>query len=229
MKKTFKYIAILLIIVIAYFVITTYPKLDLISGFAAKSISSHYFIGDRPIKYTELEDNLASTMGMASSEILVSEKITKSNVFDLKERTAFYRDGVGSVLIPTGKKRINASLAKPKRNKISTNLAYPYGDLPQKDTIFQNIDYKKLHKVINNAFIDSVKIEKKTRSALVIYKGQIIEEQYFNGFDEKSMMLGWSMTKSITSAVIGVMVKEKKVSLSQVNLLTNGVMILVKI
>ena len=218
MKKTFKYIAILLIIVIAYFIITTYPKLDLISGFAAKSISSHYFIGDRPIKYTELEDNLASTMGMASSEILVSEKITKSNVFDLKERTAFYRDGVGSVLIPTGKKRINASLAKPKRNKISTNLAYPYGDLPQKDTIFQNIDYKKLHKVINNAFIDSVGIEKKTRSALVIYKGQIIEEQYFNGFDEKSMMLGWSMTKSITSAVIGVMVKEKKVSLSQVNL-----------
>ena len=74
MKKTFKYIAILLIIVIAYFIITTYPKLDLISGFAAKSISSHYFIGDRPIKYTELEDNLASTMGMASSEILVSEK-----------------------------------------------------------------------------------------------------------------------------------------------------------
>ena len=144
MKKTFKYIAILLIIVIAYFVITTYPKLDLTSGFAAKSISSHYFIGDRTIKYTELEDNLASTMGMASTDLSVSEKITKSNVFHLKERTAFYRDGVGSVLIPTGKKRKNASLANPKRNKTSTNLAYPYGDLPQKDTIFQNIDYKKL-------------------------------------------------------------------------------------
>ena len=74
MKKTFKYIAILLIIVITYFVITTYPKLDIISGFAAKSITSHYFIGHRDIEYTAAEDNLVPTMGMASQkeEIVVS-------------------------------------------------------------------------------------------------------------------------------------------------------------
>ena len=218
MKKIFKYIAILLIIVITYFVITTYPKLDIISGFAAKSITSHYFIGHRDIEYTAAEDNLVPTMGMASSELLVSEKTTNSNVFGFKERTAFYRDGVGAVLIPSDKNRENACLAKPNRNAIPTNLAYPYGDLPQKDTVFQNIDYKKLNEVINNAFVDKDGIEKKTRSALVIYKGQIIEEQYINGFDEKSMMLGWSMAKSVTSAVIGVMVKEKRVSLSQINL-----------
>ena len=61
-------------------------------------------------------------------------------------------------------------------------------------------------------------LKRKRVLLLVIYKGQIIEEQYINGFDEQSMILGWSMTKSITSAVIGVMVKEKKVSLSQINL-----------
>jgi CubicO group peptidase (beta-lactamase class C family) len=218
MKKIFKYIAILLLIVIAYFVITTYPKLDIISGFAAKSISSHYFIGDRDIEYTEAEDNLVPTMGMASSELLDAEKIAKSNSFGFKKRTAFYRDGVGAVLIPSGKKIKNASLAKPNRNTVPTNLAYPYGDLPQKDTVFQNIDYKKLNEVVNNAFVDEEGSENKTRSALVIYKGQIIEEQYVNGFDENSMILGWSMAKSITSAVIGVMVKEEKASLSQRNL-----------
>ena len=218
MKKTFKYIAILLIIVIAYFVITTYPKLDIISGFAAKSITSHYFIGHRDIEYTEAEDNLVPTMGMASNELLISEKLTNSNVFGFKERTALYRDGVGSVLIPAEKKIEKASLAKPNRNITVTNFAYPYGDLPQKDTIFQNINYKKLNKVINSAFVDEEGIAKKTRSVLVIYKGQIIEEEYINGFDEKSMILGWSMAKSITSAVIGVMVKEKKVSLNQINL-----------
>ena len=104
MKKIFKFIAILLLIVIAYFVITTYPKLDIISGFAAKSISSHYFIGHRDIEYTEAEDNLIPTMGIASSELLVSEKLTNSTVFGIKERTALYRDGVGSVLIPAEKK-----------------------------------------------------------------------------------------------------------------------------
>ena len=218
MKKILKYIAILLLIVIAYFVITTYPKLDMISGFAAKSISSHYFIGARDLEYTEAEDNLVPTMGMASSKLLGSENKAKSNAFGLKKRTAFYRDGVGAVLIPSDKKTENASLAKPNRTIIPTNLAYPYGDLPQKDTIFQNVDYIKLKEVVNNAFIDEEDSEKKTRSALVIYKGQIIEEQYINGFDEKSMILGWSMAKSITSAVVGVMVKEEKASLSQRNL-----------
>ncbi len=218
MKKILKYIAILLLIVIAYFAITTYPKLDMISGFAAKSISSHYFIGDRDLEYTEAEDNLVPTMGMASSEILDSEKTTKSNAFGFKKRTAIYRDGVGTVLVPSSNKTENASLAKPNRNTVATNLAYPYGDLPQKDIIFQNVDYKKLKEVVNNAFVDEEGSEKKTRSALVIYKGQIIEEQYINGFDEKSMILGWSMAKSITSAVIGVMVKEEKASLSQSNL-----------
>ena len=218
MKKVLKYIGLLLVIIIAYFVITTYPKLDMISGFASKSISSHYFIGNRDLEYTEAEDNLVPTLGMASSELLVSEKITKSNAFGLKKRTAIFREGVGTVLIPSDKKRENASFAQPNRNIIITNLAYPYGDLPQKDTVFNNIDYKKLKEVVNNAFIDEDGDEKKTRSALVIYKGQIIEEQYLDGFDERSMILGWSMAKSITSAVIGVMVKEEKVSLDQKNL-----------
>ena len=118
MKKIFKYIAILLIIVITYFVITTYPKLDIISGFAAKSITSHYFIGHRDIEYTEAEDNLVPTMGMASNELLISEKLTNSNVFGFKERTALYRDGVGSVLIPAEKKNRKSfpCKTKPKYN-----------------------------------------------------------------------------------------------------------------
>lgn len=218
MKKVLKYIALLLLIVITYFAITTYPKLDMISGFAAKSISSHYFIGERDIEYTEAEDNLVPTMGMATSELVASEKITKSNAFGLKKRISYFRDGVGAVLIPVGKNKENASLLKPNRNKVPTNLSYPFGDLEQKDTLFQNVNYTKLNEAVNNAFIDDEENEKKTRSVLVVYKGQVIGEQYIDGFDEKSMILGWSMAKSITSAVIGVMAKEGKVDINQKNL-----------
>lgn len=218
MIKVFKYIALLLLIVIAYFAITTYPKLDMISGFAAKSINSHYFIGDRDLEYTEAEDNLVPTMGMATSELLISEKITKSNAFGLKNRISYFRDGVGTVLVPAGEKKENASLLKPNRNKKSTNLPYPYGDLEQKDTLFQNVNYSKLTKTVNNAFVEEEGKEKNTRSVLVVYKGQIIGEQYVDGFDEKSMILGWSMAKSITSAVIGVLAKEGQVDLNQKNL-----------
>ena len=31
---------------------------------------------------------------------------------------------------------------QPNRNSIETNLPYPYGNLPQKDTLFNNINYE---------------------------------------------------------------------------------------
>jgi hypothetical protein len=44
------------------------------------------------------------------------------------------------------------------------------------------------------------RIKKKEHVRLVIYKDKIIAEKYDTGFD-KTVNLGWSMTKSITSGV----------------------------
>jgi len=52
---------------------------------------------------------------------------------------------------------------------------------------------------------------KRTRSLLVIYKDKIIAEKYDTGFNKNSKILGWSMTKSITSALFGVLQKDKKI------------------
>ena len=60
--------------------------------------------------------------------------------------------------------------------------------------------------------------QKKTRSVLVIYKNQIISEKYAPGFNKNSMFLGWSMTKSVLSAVLGVMEKQDMVNLKQTDL-----------
>ena len=65
---------------------------------------------------------------------------------------------------------------KPNRNQSPKNLRYPYGDLPQKDTLFNNIDYKKLKTTVNDAFIDTELDIQKTRSVLVVYKDQIIAD-----------------------------------------------------
>jgi len=218
MKKLLKYTFIIALIIGGYFAYTTYPKLDIVSGFSAKSVASHYFIAGRDKLYTEEEDNKEPTMGMASTLLLEDDNVAKSDAFGLKKRWAIYREGVGAVLVPVGEKREDASLAKPKRDKIPTNLPYPYGDLEQKDTIFQNVDYSKLKTVVNNAFENTEENQKKTRTVLVVYKDQIIGEQYIDGFDKNSMILGWSMAKSITSAVLGVLEKEGKVRLDQKNL-----------
>ncbi|WP_373056495.1 serine hydrolase domain-containing protein [Zunongwangia sp. H14] len=48
-----------------------------------------------------------------------------------------------------------------------------------------------------------------------MHKGQLIAEKYANGFSKDSKFLGWSITKSITSAILGILEKQGKISLNQ--------------
>ena len=54
--------------------------------------------------------------------------------------------------------------------------------------------------------------ENKTRAGIVIYKNQIIAERYADGFDENSKLLGWSMTKSITGTIFGILQSQRKLN-----------------
>lgn len=57
MKKIIKPLILLLIIAAVYFRISIYPKLDLISGFAAKSVASGHFIDNRSLQTIQQGDN----------------------------------------------------------------------------------------------------------------------------------------------------------------------------
>lgn len=85
----------------------------------------------------------------------------------------------------------------PNRNTIAKSIPYPYGNLPQKDTVFDRINYESLKKAVDNSFDYQNRNIKKTRSVLVIYKDQIIAEKYTDGFDKNTPILGWSIAKSI--------------------------------
>ena len=100
MKKLFKYISILILIAVVYYGYTTYPKLDIVSGFSSKSVASHWFLAGRDKDITELEDNDVPSMTMASNEVDEIEKSVTSKALGIKKRKAIYRDGVGVVLLP---------------------------------------------------------------------------------------------------------------------------------
>jgi len=218
MKKLLKYTFIIALLAGGYFTYTTYPKLDIVSGFAAKSVASHFFIAGREKLQTEAEDNLDPTMGMASTMLLEGDNTAKAEAFGMKKRWAIYREGVGAVLIPSDKKREDVSYAKPKRDLTPINLPYPLGNLQENDTIFENVDYSMLRSKVTKVFTDTETNEQKTRSVIVIYKDHIINENYTHGFNKNSMILGWSMAKSITSAVLGTLEKEGKVNVNQTSL-----------
>ncbi|MEZ7515727.1 serine hydrolase domain-containing protein [Flavobacterium frigidarium] len=213
MKKIFRFIGIALLLGIFYVVFTSYPKLDLISGFAAKSIASGHFIDGRSQEMIEKEDNDIKLIDLATNKINEAGKFATASVFGLKERKAIYREGLGATLIDD-EFDVNKAYEIPKRNKISNKLAYPYGDLDQKDTVFSTIDYSKLNAAVANAFDKKGIINKRTRSVLVLYKNKIVAEKYDEGFNKNSKILGWSMTKSITATIFGILQHQGKYNIN---------------
>ncbi len=213
MKKFLKYFVLFLFLGFVYIVYTNYPRLNVITGFSSKSVTSVIYVADRTQESAEQEDNNFSPINSATNTVNSDEKSTTSTLYGLKNRTAVYREGLGAVLINDDYDK-NASYLVPNRDKTSKNLPFPYGDLPQKDTVFTSVDYQKLQEAINNTFDIEGEYIKKTRSVLVVYKGQIVAEKYADGFDKNSLHLGWSMTKSLLSTVYGVLNKQGKISVN---------------
>jgi hypothetical protein len=210
MKKIFKILGFALLVFLVYFGYTTYPKLDLISGFSAKSVASGHFLDNRSQEMIENGDNDFSPIKLASNKIDENGKFVTASVYGLKERKAIYREGLGATLI-NDDFDVSKPYEIPKRTKINNNLPFPYGNNEPKDTIFENIDYSKLNAAVANAFDTKGEKNKRTRSVIVIYKDKIIAEKYDTGFNKNSKILGWSMTKSITSALFGILQKQGKI------------------
>jgi hypothetical protein len=214
MKKVVQLIGIAAVIGLLYFGFTTYPKLDLISGFSAKSIASGHFIDHRSQQMIEQGDNDIDLIDLAQNTIDDAGLFVTASVKGLKERKAIYREGLGATLINDDFDTSKPYLV-PKRDRSKVNLVYPYGDAEQKDTDFSNIDFNQLNLTVATAFDQKGQKNKRTRSVIVIYKDKIIAEQYDTGFTKNSKILGWSMTKSITATLFGILEKQGKYNIYQ--------------
>ena len=205
--KIFKRILLLVLVALTVAVIYNYPKLNILAGYSAKNTASSVFLANRTLEFTDENDNNFSPINLASNKVDLEKKNASSSAFGLLTRKAIYRKGLGSVLT-LDEEDETANYLTPIRLKPDNTTPYPYGNGPQKDTLFNNIDYKMLNEKVASIFHDSTK----TRAVVVIYKNQIIAEKYANGFNKESKILGWSMTKSITGTLFGVLQHQGKIN-----------------
>jgi CubicO group peptidase (beta-lactamase class C family) len=208
MEKYYKILILMFVLFLGYFVFTTYPKLELISGFSAKNIASAHFIDNRSLELIEKTDNDFDVIPWATNQINATQKYASATVFGFNKRKAIYRKDLGAILI-NETFDISKPYQVPKRIQLKNNLPFPYGELEPKDTVFSTINYVKLNAAVANAFDSDEQDSKRTRSVLVIYKDKIIAEKYVRGFDKNSKILGWSMTKSITGTLFGILQKQR--------------------
>lgn len=214
MKRVLWWGISLIVATLAVLCFLNYPKLDLISGFSAKSVASAHFLDNRPLDIIEHGDNDIDLIDLANNEIHENDKSSEASVYGLKERKAVYREGLGAVLI-NGEYDPSKPYLVPKRNfTANKSLPFPYGDGEDEKPTFTNIDYDRLNQAVAAAFDPNKEGEKTTRAVLVVYKDQIIAEAYAPGFNKASRLLGWSMTKSITATLFGILQKQGKLDIN---------------
>jgi CubicO group peptidase (beta-lactamase class C family) len=56
------------------------------------------------------------------------------------------------------------------------------------------------------------------RAVVVVHNGRIVGERYGPGFSAETPLLGWSMTKTVTSAIVGTLIREEQLALDQTSL-----------
>lgn len=209
--KIIKRILILLVLILGIAAYLNYPKLNIISGYASKSLGSNAFISNRSAADIVANDNNMPLIKLADATLNEKENNATATVFGLMERKSVYREGLGCVLVNDAFDASKMTL-KPNRFFAKDSLPFPFGSKKAIDTVFGNINYKLLNKAIEKAF-DSAAI-KKTRTVVVLYKNHLIAEKYADGFTKETPVLGWSMTKSIWATLYGTLEYNGKINVN---------------
>jgi len=137
-------------------------------------------------------------------------------------RLAVYRDGYGCTLLPRGSSLADtASLPQtdiPMAQGDPATIAWPDGDLLTDQPIPAEVNRAKLDAIVEAAFRSAPDGEKKTDfktlGVVVVYKDQIIAERYAPGWGVHTQYRSWSSAKSITNALVGIVVGQGKLNVS---------------
>ena len=188
----------------------------IISGYGSKNMCSAVFLQHRSPKDVLREDLGTFPLSLGSFTVNEKDSSVTGSVFGFAKRKTIYRKGIGCTIVNDfTEAEIKAQRftipAAPSIN--ADTIAWPYGNKIN-DTIAVNINKEQLDKTVDYVMNEKTKDGKPTYTSavLVLYDGKIVAEKYARGFNVNTVMLGWSMSKSLTAAMAGVLVKQGKLN-----------------
>ena len=128
-------------------------------------------------------------------------------------RSAKYVGGQGCVSLPPGEDdvffepvQVTPHLPDP------ATTAWPMGDVLDESSLPDAIDTDKVRKAVDAAFEPA---EGLTAAFVVTHKGRIIGERYRDGITMHTPLESWSMGKSLTATLMGILIQQGDYELEQ--------------
>lgn len=179
------------------------------TAYAAKRLCSCVFISGRAPSSVIGEE--LKPYWYISTTVDYDDKTVTCSIMGMAARKAIYREGLGSTLevgMSGDALRKQAEGFIPSRGD-RKRLAWPDGDELSSAGLPDGADGAKLAHAVAKAFVEpDPSMPRHTRAVLVVYEGNLVAERYGNGFTKDMPQLGWSMSKSVACALVGVLVKE---------------------
>lgn len=221
MNRIKRIAAVLLLITFSYLVYYCWNAFPILTGYSAKMACSCMFLGDRTLKSVEEQELGSYPLKLASVKVLPDSSVV-ATVAGMAKQIAVYRPGLGCTLV---NEITNEALKKqvwqmPSVPRVDPDtIDWPMGDripVREQDSVMSNQRELLLQQAVQAAFVNQREDQPvRTRAVVVVHKGELVAEQYAPGFDRHHRQLSWSMAKSITGTLIGMLVKEGKLSLDQ--------------
>lgn len=211
MKIIKRIVLVIVLLVLGYGISYIWQALPIISAFGAKDLCTCVFLNGREADDVLKQELGAGLQSLGSFELDSNDSTVTGTVFGLAKRKAIYRKGLGCTLVS----EITESELREQKMNLYTmaplnqdTIPWPMGNM-LKTTIDTGVYVTVLKEALDFAFTETDSTRPvNTRAVVVVYDGQIIAERYAKGYDEYSRHMGWSMTKSITNAITGILTKD---------------------
>lgn len=182
-RRWFVLLALLVVLLFAAF-IWLRPLLNIGAGYAAKHACSCHFLQGRELAEISEHDLNFSVLGYAGLELKGNS--AHASFFGLVPREARYREGVGCTLInEPGKPLAEVGAVAGAKPVVNARTANPPAYV----------------EAMAPAFVPQKGGE--TRGLVVMKNGIVVAEDYAEGYDQNTPLLGWSMTKTLTGLALG--------------------------
>jgi CubicO group peptidase (beta-lactamase class C family) len=216
LKKLLYTLAILLLMAIILFIWKIAP---IANGYTAKYLCSLTFVSKLDPERTV--DQFIKPMhilfkGVVPEIDTAAKEVTVKYFGFLKPRTAVWREGCGcTLLVNDTAEGLHARHDLPHVNdgeftSDSVSTFWPEGKIGYRDSIISLQKWAAIDNILNKAMqetSDDPAQRNNTLALVVVWKGRIIGERYAEGVSDNTPLPGWSVAKSITSALTGVMVQ----------------------
>ncbi|MGE0132355.1 MAG: serine hydrolase domain-containing protein [Blastocatellales bacterium] len=122
------------------------------------------------------------------------------------KRTARYLGSQGCVTLPLGKDALSFTPVSVK-SKLpdAATQAWPMGDKAPDAPLPKEINANKLEQAVGAAFEPASAM---TAAFVVTWRGRIIGERYGEGITARTPLESWSMGKSLTATLMGILIKQ---------------------